>query len=520
MRQNLPVTQREYQYPDGEMLVSTTDSRGHITHCNQAFVETSGFTYEELLGQPHNMVRHPDMPPEAFRDMWATIGRGRPWTGMVKNRRKDGDHYWVLANVTPVMENGKPKGYMSVRLKPTREQVRDTERLYAQINAERASGRRTVELRGGKVHRPGLLDSVAGRVARLSLTQRYGIVLALLSAASFLPHVFGLQGATALGAQALTLLAGCLVLLAWFHSHITTPLRQADQWAGEIAGCNLTGNVDYRRMDVLGTLMHRLWLINLNMRAIVSDVRAEVRGIGAATADVAQGSGDLSSRTEQQASNLQETVSSMEQITSTVKQTADTAREVAAVSGEASAVAEQGGQAVGEIVRTMQAIDDSSKRVSEIIQVIEGIAFQTNILALNAAVEAARAGEQGRGFAVVASEVRALAQRSSGAAKEIRELIGASVQQVGEGNRRVASAGETIERVVSSVNQVSALVRQITNATAEQSSGIAQVNDAITHIDSVTQQNAALVEQSAAASEALNRRSGTLMRSVQIFRLG
>jgi len=515
MQINLPVTQREYDYPDDLMLVSTTDVKGLITHCNQAFVEASGYSYEELLGQPHHIVRHPDMPPEAFKDMWSTIGRGRPWNGLVKNRRKNGDHYWVVANATPVLEGGKPVGYMSVRIKPTRQQIQQAEALYARVRQERERGRVTVRIHAGGVRRVGWRDWPA-RVHRLTLSQRMAIVLTVLAGLAVLPGL--MFPAWPAWAGGLLTGAGSFAAWLWFHRGVALPLRQASKLAAHIAGCNLHGDVSYDPRHPLGKLMRRLWLINLNMRAIVEDVRAEVSGMTQSSREISQGSHDLSSRTEKQAASLQETASTMEELTGAVKRTAGTAQQVSDVSRTAGVVAERGGSAVGQLVQTMSAIESSSKQVSEIIQVIEGIAFQTNILALNAAVEAARAGEQGRGFAVVAGEVRALAQRSSTAAREIRSLIQASVVEVAQGGAKVRSAGEVIGEVVRSVDQVHELVQRITLAATEQSEGIENVNQAIAHIDGVTQQNAALVEQTAAASLSLDRQADTLIRSVQIFR--
>jgi aerotaxis receptor len=257
----------------------------------------------------------------------------------------------------------------------------------------------------------------------------------------------------------------------------------------------------------------------MNLRAAIGDVRFEIEEISQMTEEVSRSSQDLSARTEAQASSLETTASSMEQLASTVRQTADMAEQVSQQSALSTQVADRGGEAVQAVGASMQAIETSSKKVGEIIAVIEGIAFQTNILALNAAVEAARAGEQGRGFAVVATEVRSLAHRSSTAAKEIRELIGASVQQVANGSGQMRAAGQTMHEVVDSVGQVSALIQQISNATKEQSVGIAQVNQSVNQLDTATQQNAALSEESAAAATALNQSTATLRRSVEVFRL-
>jgi aerotaxis receptor len=520
MRVNLPVTQNEYDFDGKDVLVSTTDTQGRLTHCNESFEKVSGFAYDELIGQPHNIIRHPDMPPEAFKDMWATIGRGRPWSGMVKNRRKNGDHYWVEAYVTPIMESGKPRAYMSVRVKPALEQIRQAEALYARIKAERESGRVSLQLHAGQVRRMGWLGKI-GAIGRLSVTQQLGVGLLLMGCSIGLPHLFDLAHDVARWAEfALILLSG-LGVLTWFHTRVGQPLQDTLRFAGDLAGCDLhTAPPRYQHVNSSARQINRqLHQVQLNLRAVISDVIVETRKVSAMIADVARGSTELSARTEAQASSLEQTAASMEQFSGTVRQTADTAAKVLHQSEDSAEVAARGGEAVQRVGAAMQAIETSSKQVSEIISVIEGIAFQTNILALNAAVEAARAGEQGRGFAVVAGEVRTLAQRSAGAAKEIRDLITASVGQVEEGGREMHGAGRTIEEVVSSVREVTEMVRQISNATNEQSIGISQVNAAVTQLDGVTQQNAALVEESAVIGEELNNSAITLSRAVQIFRV-
>ena len=518
MRTNLPVTQQEYAYPAHTMLVSSTDTKGYITHCNRAFVEVSGYTHEELIGENHNLIRHPDMPPEAFKDLWQTVGRGRPWTGIVKNRRKNGDHYWVEANVTPIMDNGKPVGYLSVRKVPTREQVRAAEALYAQIAAERESGRHTFTVKGGHVHPLGWRGALRS-LSHIGSTARLGAGLLGLMLLSFLPELLGQSGAMALVLRLVAMGAGVAGLLFWFHRHYVSALAEADRFAADIASCNLTTSVHGQYPDPMGALIRKLLQVQINLRAVIGDVRSEIDGFSQSAREIAAGAMDLSARTEAQASSLEETAASMEELSSTVKQTADTADQVAHQTQRSTDVAGSGQQAITAVRGSMHGIEQSSRKVTEIIQVIESIAFQTNILALNAAVEAARAGEQGRGFAVVAGEVRALAQRSATAAKEIRELIGQSAEQVTHGVRQMDAAGGTIDQVVAEVRKVSELVSQISHATKEQSIGISQVNEAITQLDTVTQQNAALVEESAASADVLSGGTESLTRSVQIFRI-
>jgi aerotaxis receptor len=518
MRMNLPVTQYDYDYPAEHMLVSMTDTKGHITHCNHAFVEVSGFTYEELIGQPHNLVRHPDMPPQAYKDMWSTIGRGHPWTGLVKNRRKNGDHYWVQANVTPILLNGKPAGYMSVRIKPSRQDVAAAEALYAQMRITTGDRQCAFELRGGDVHYRGL-RGLLGRLGRINLTTRLALALVAMTLLGLAPSVLGDHSVTQVAIQFGALALGSLGVLAWFQSSVIGAIGQAQRFADSLAGCNLTSDISGDYPAPLGALLKSLRQIQINLQAVVGDVREEISNFTRSAAEIASGGLDLSARTESQASSLEETAASMEQLSSTVRQTADTAAQVAVRSSESNEIVVEGGAAVHQVGVAMQAIDASSSKVREIIGVIEGIAFQTNILALNAAVEAARAGEQGRGFAVVAAEVRALAQRSAVAAKEIRELIADSATHITSGTQQMRTATQTIDRVVVAVREVGELIQLITSATKEQATGISQVNEAVTQLDTVTQQNAALVEESAASSNELNGSAVTLARAVQVFQL-
>lgn len=891
MRTNLPVTDKEVLMSADSLIVSTTDLKGRITFVNRDFIEISGFVESELIGEPHNLVRHPDMPSEAFEDLWRTLKDNRPWTGMVKNRCKNGDYYWVMANATPLWENGAVKGYMSVRSTPTREQVAAADSAYRLFREGRAKG---LTIRDGKVVKTGfqlgrwlknrtiaqrlfglgalltagmllvgltglssvedgerrmegvyadrvvplqqlkeVADAYAVSIVDLSHKTRDGAEtyesaqgkvehaeklirdrwaayigttltaeekrlvgeaevlmkkgdettlrlkgllkakdhdgLALFAAKDLYPAIDPISDklgelvalqlrvakesvdlaaadlaafrikfiilllAFSAGAAAISTMlvkgvrgpidklvkffralsegnskatldydnkdelqeicdaARPLVIKSGFdinearrvadeglrlrigldnvatnvmlanaqfeiiymnhslvkmfevaegaiksalpgfdrHSLIGTnidtfhknPAHQrqmlerltgshkaelnlggrtfalnvtpvidnkggrlgyAVEWRdrtdevkiereiSEVIAAAERGDLDARLnttelsgfflqlgngingllqsnsrvLSDLGDTFRRLAdgdlsrqmeqnyvgaladaVDNANrtveaMRGTVGAIKEATDAINTAAKEIASGNQDLSSRTEEQASSLEETASSMEQLTSTVKQNAENARQANELASSAQYVAVKGGEVVGQVVDTMSAIYQSSSKIADIIGVIDGIAFQTNILALNAAVEAARAGEQGRGFAVVATEVRNLAQRSAAAAKEIKGLISDSVEKVENGNKLVDQAGKTMEEVVNSIKRVAKIMGDISDASREQSSGIEQVSLAVSQMDEVTQQNAALVEEAAAAAESLEEQAHNLARAVAVFRTG
>ncbi|QOF77244.1 methyl-accepting chemotaxis protein [Variovorax sp. 38R] len=529
MRVNLPVTDIEYELSKEEALVSRTDLKGRITYVNPAFVAASGFAAAELLGKAHNIVRHPDVPPEAFADLWRTLDQGLPWTGLIKNRRKNGDFYWVLANVTPIRHQGRVEGYMSVRSRPAREDVLAADALYRRMREGEAKG---LELLQGEVVRSGWVRPLA-RLRRIPVRRRvFGVTVAAAALSAGLGAMGWMEASRLVAASGAhswlpnAVAAGSLgAALAWLSlgaflgRTVFRPLDDAIEVARTIAGGDLV-RFTVRPGDEIAGLLRALNQMSANLFAIVADVGANVAGVMSASSQIASGNQDLSSRTEQQASSLEQTAASMEELTSTVKQNADNALQANQLAVSASEVAVKGGAVVSQVVDTMGSINASSKKIVDIIGVIDGIAFQTNILALNAAVEAARAGEQGKGFAVVASEVRSLAQRSAAAAKEIKTLIGDSVEKVEAGSKQVAEAGRTMQEIVGSVKRVTDIMGEITTASQEQTSGIEQINQAIAQMDQVTQQNAALVEEATATAQSLQEQAEGLVRAAGVFRTG
>lgn len=515
MRHTGPVTQKEQPLRPDRSLVSTTDLKGRITYCNPAFIEASGYTREELLGQPHNLIRHPDMPEEAFRDLWATVSQGRPWAALVKNRCKNGDHYWVRANVTPLMEGDAPVGYMSVRSVPSRVEVERADALYRGMNEARQRGAPQVRFGAGRVLRlgwHGLIDAAAERL-RSSWLSMATMLMAMGTYALGAEVHFSSWGfllAAGLGAA-----AGAVATRS-----LNRPLASLLQVSRRMAAGDLRQHVAVDARGMVGELQAALAQLNVNLQSIVGDARSEVERMQTSIGEIAEGNEDMSGRTESQASNLQQTAASMEEITGTVRHGADAARQAAVLADGATKITQQSIAAVQQVSGTMHGISDSSRRIAEISGVIDGISFQTNLLALNAAVEAARVGDQGRGFSVVASEVRALAHRSAEAAREIRSLIETAQSRIHTGVNEAELAAKTIRDTADSVNRVARLVQEISHGSSEQLTGISQVNEAVAQLDSITQQNAAMVEQLSASATALRGQARIVAESVQVFHTG
>jgi len=573
MRSNLPVTQQEYAIREGMTIVSRTDLKGKITYVNADFVEASGFTEDELLGQPHNMLRHPDMPAEAFADMWAELKAGNPWTGLVKNRRKNGDHYWVVANATPIFEGDGAVGYMSVRTVPTRAQVAAAEAAYRLFKEGKAGSLRIIK--GHAVDVGGLYRFNLARIllGGLGLPAKQallglGLVLTAVGAgvAGHLGSPIGLAAAAAVGA--FTLFGG--VRLG--HSTVSK-LRIIEKGLNNFSQGRFEGVIDDRGQDELAGALRSLKRVQTRLgfefmdakrRAIESaeeaaasnQVADEVRAAVAAATN-----GDFTHRIPTEGKNelyaglcgnfnklidtvsqtFREVRSSAEQLTAASSQVSQTSQSLSHGASQQAASVEQttaslheiaasvkqnaesatvtdgiATQAASEAMEGGQAVSqtvEAMKSIAAKISIVDDIAYQTNLLALNAAIEAARAGEHGKGFAVVAAEVRKLAERSQVAAQEIGSLASNSVHTA-------ERAGQLLGRMVPSIHKTSELVQEIAAASGEQSDGVGQINGAMNHLNATTQQAASASEELSATAEELSAQASRLQDLMSYFRLG
>ncbi|MET4678653.1 methyl-accepting chemotaxis protein [Stenotrophomonas rhizophila] len=525
---------------------------GTIVHANDNFLQTLGYTLEEIQGKHHAMFVDAEYAQSReYRDFWANLGRGEFEAGQYRRLGKGGREIWIQASYNPVFDShGRPYKVVKFATDITAQkfQAADFAGQLAAINKSQAviefdlegrilaanenflaaMGYALDEVRGqhhAMFAEPDYRQSAeyrafwtklgrgeydAGQYKRLGKGGREVWIQA-----SYNP-IYDMNGrpfkvvkyATDITAQVRDTLA---LQQAVAQTREVVAAAQAGDLTGHIATEDKSGPI--------AELCQGINALVEAMAGIIAQIKLAADTIAVGASEIAEGNSDLSVRTEQQAASLEETAVSMKGLTATVRRTADNARQANQLAGGAVEVAAQGGQVVHEVVSTMSLINDSSRRIVDIIGVIDGIAFQTNILALNAAVEAARAGEHGRGFAVVASEIRSLSQRSAEAAKEIKQLIGDSVEKVGAGTRQVESAGRTMDEIVVSVKRVSDLMADISAAAQQQSEGIEQINQVVEHIDESTQQNAALVEEASAAARSMEEQSTQLLQTVSAFRV-
>ncbi|NYT35493.1 PAS domain-containing methyl-accepting chemotaxis protein [Allopusillimonas soli] len=526
MRKNYPVYDVETKVQEDQYLISKTDLKGRITYANPAFVQISGFTREELIGKAHNVIRHPDMPPAAFQDLWDTLKAGKPWLGLVKNRRKDGGFYWMLANVVPIRERGEVTGYASVRLKPSDEQIAEAQRFHDAINA----GQRGYALREGRIVPTGwrraasLLARPFSRGLKAGLL-RAAILLCLPMAAIawYAAHggVPAEQGPWLLGAAAVLAAAG--LLHGWQTARrFIRPLEGAADIARQVAAGNLdiVIDADPDENGEVGKLYFYLDMMRKSLVGIAADVNAGTDSTARSAAALDTSNAQLAARTEHQASSLRDTADSMEDLTAAVRRNADDAQQARKQAEGSMQTARHGGEVVNEVVSTVKAIHESSRRIGDIVTLIDDIAFQTNILALNAAVESARAGEAGRGFAVVAGEVRALAQKSSAAARDIKVLIDDSVQRISTGSEQAARAGATMGEIVESVQGVTDIIARISQANIAQSDSLDHISQSVSTLEEFTRQNLALANELGDTVAQLGGNAYALRESIAVFNAG
>ena len=491
------------------ILMSTTNIHSHITYANTAFIEVSGFSEEQLINQPHNIVRHPDMPIEAYADLWFTLNQGDSWTGLVKNRRSNGDHYWVRANVTPVYQQEQLAGYISVRNTPDTDEVKAAEELYRNVQQNKAGSRKFYK---GLVVRTGLFSPLS-ILQKLSI--RWRLRIAVLTV-GLIPTLLAFSGINPLWLLALAFL---LVIFVdqFLQRQIAQPIKMILKQAQHVVSGRKVKHIHLNRVDEIGLLLRSVNQFALNLHSLVDDVSTQVNGITKVSHKLAENNIDLNHRTEETSANLQQTAAAIEEITVAVQQSAETATQVTTIAEAASSTALKGGTIMKETIGMMDSISSASCKIVDIIGVIDSIAFQTNILALNAAVEAARAGVEGRGFAVVAAEVRNLAQHSASAAKEIKSLIDANVESVKQGSTMVENAGKHISDIVDEVLQVSTMIKEISYATNEQTSALGLINTSIAQIEQMTQRNTEMVTQSTEAAEGLNIQARRLNSAINVY---
>ncbi len=518
MRRNVYVTQREYPLSEGETLLSVTDLKGRIVYANDAFIRVSGFEAAELYGKAHSIVRHPDMPAAAFADMWSTIQRGLPWSALVKNRRKNGDHYWVRANASPIRHAGAVVGYLSVRTRPEPCEVQQHAALYEQINA----GVRSLGLHRGFPVGRGAVGALQRWWRFRPLAWRVQAVVAGLwllgSAGLWSP---ALQASAVPLAQVwpawLIWSLACVAAGQWLRSRLLMPLAALRGQAQAVASGQQTDARFLQRTDEIGAIGSAVRQTGLNLVSLVGDIQGKSDQVRRCALAVQQGSTELSDRTEAAAASLEQSAQAMQALASAIERSSAQAGEAAARARHGVDMAGQSSRMVVQLDQGMRGVAQTSDQVGQISSLIDGIAFQTNLLALNAAVEAARAGEHGKGFAVVADEVRGLSQRSARAARQIKALIEASQQQVAQSCAMAREVGEAMLAVQADMREQLVLAEGMQAASQAQAGGVQQVQAAVQQLEQMTQHNAALARDTIGHAQLLAAQAQALEAAASVF---
>jgi aerotaxis receptor len=503
MRINEPVTGCEAVLEPGEYVVSKTDLKGKITYCNRIFKRISQFDEDELMGSPQNIVRHPDMPPIVFKDFWDSLKADKSWRGLIKNRCKNGDHYWVEGNANPIYRDGRKVGYMSMRRRANPAEVQVAERLYSEIR--NGSARQVV--RDGYAIPAGMLGALQHLLTLRTRHRTFalaGLAGLGLIASIALPQL-GFSNSTAWFGSGVAL-ASLLGLLFCLHFSVFGRIDEAVQVCYRIGSGDLRELPVYDHRDDIGRLLHALTTLAGNMASAVADVNNGSSEMVQAGSRIAAAAEAVSQASGEQAATIEQTSATVENMSVSIESNSENARQTQQISESTARIARNGGKKVADTVAAM-------KQIADQIKVIDEIAYQTNLLALNAAIEAARAGQHGTGFAVVAAEVRKLAERAQVSAQQIAEISSGSVATAEE-------AGALIAEMVPAIEKTSALVAEIAAATAEQTLSSNEVRTAIGQMSEVAQQNAASAEQLALVSAGLEEVSGDLERSVRFFELG
>ncbi len=518
MRRNVYVTQREYPLSEGETLLSVTDLKGRIVYANDAFIRVSGFEAAELYGKAHSIVRHPDMPAAAFADMWSTIQRGLPWSALVKNRRKNGDHYWVRANASPIRHAGAVVGYLSVRTRPEPCEVQQHAALYEQINA----GVRSLGLHRGFPVGRGAVGALQRWWRFRPLAWRVQAVVAGLwllgSAGLWSP---ALQASAVPLAQVwpawLIWSLACVAAGQWLRRRLLMPLAALRGQAQAVASGQQTDARFLQRTDEIGAIGSAVRQTGLNLVSLVGDIQGKSDQVRRCALAVQQGSTELSDRTEAAAASLEQSAQAMQALASAIERSSAQAGEAAARARHGVDMAGQSSRMVVQLDQGMRGVAQTSDQVGQISSLIDGIAFQTNLLALNAAVEAARAGEHGKGFAVVADEVRGLSQRSARAARQIKALIEASQQQVAQSCAMAREVGEAMLAVQADMREQLVLAEGMQAASQAQAGGVQQVQAAVQQLEQMTQHNAALARDTIGHAQLLAGQAQALEAAASVF---